>query len=79
MAPLQRRRRNACADIAGATASTYTLVAADVGNTLRVVVTGTNGGGSSNATSSAATGNPGAPANTHVADDLRHDPRHARR
>ncbi len=32
----------ACADIAGATASTYTLVPADVGGTVRVVVTATN-------------------------------------
>ena len=55
---------NSCADIAGATSSNYTLVAADVGNTLRVVVTATNAAGSVNATSSAATGNPGAPVNS---------------
>ncbi len=41
----------ACADIAGATASTYTQVAADIGSTIRVVVTGTNAGGSASATS----------------------------
>lgn len=44
---------NNCADIFGATASTYTLGATDVGNTVRVVVTATNGGGSSSATSNA--------------------------
>jgi hypothetical protein len=40
-----------CADIAGATAQTYVLAAADVGSTIRVVVTGTNGAGSTSATS----------------------------
>ncbi|HEY5142240.1 MAG TPA: hypothetical protein VII98_01950 [Solirubrobacteraceae bacterium] len=40
-----------CADIAGATAATYTQLAGDVGSTLRVVVTGTNSGGSASATS----------------------------
>ncbi|MDQ3933992.1 MAG: hypothetical protein M3340_05105 [Actinomycetota bacterium] len=40
-----------CSDIAGATGSTYTAVAADVGATVRVVVTGTNAGGSAPATS----------------------------
>ena len=40
-----------CANIGGATGSTYSLVGADVGSTLRVVVTGTNGGGSASATS----------------------------
>ncbi len=34
-----------CADISGATAATYTLVAADVGNLVRVRVTSTNSGG----------------------------------
>jgi hypothetical protein len=52
-------------DISGATSSTYTLVAADVGNPIRCVVTGTNGDGSSSAISN-ATANvvatvPGAP------------------
>ncbi len=55
---------NACADIAGETATTYTLVAADVGKTLRVVVTATNVAGTANATSPATTGNPAAPVNT---------------
>jgi fibronectin-binding autotransporter adhesin len=40
-----------CVDIASATASTYNLVAADIGATIRVVVTATNGGGSAPATS----------------------------
>jgi hypothetical protein len=40
-----------CVDVAGATASTYTLVVADVGATMRVVVTATNAGGSTPATS----------------------------
>ncbi len=41
----------ACADIEGATAQAYTLTAADVDATLRVVVTAGNAGGSSDATS----------------------------
>ncbi len=40
-----------CADIAGATASSYLLGSADVGKTLRVVVTATNSAGSASATS----------------------------
>ncbi|HEX4717467.1 MAG TPA: metallophosphoesterase [Thermoleophilaceae bacterium] len=40
-----------CADITGATANTYSLVAADVGSTVRAVVTATNTGGSTSATS----------------------------
>jgi hypothetical protein len=47
-----RRCNPTCIDIAGATASTYTLVAADVDDTIVVVVTASNGGGSSSATSS---------------------------
>src|SRR5207253_174610 len=42
-----------CADIAGAAAKTYTVAAADVGGTLRVVVKGTNAAGSNSATSAA--------------------------
>jgi hypothetical protein len=42
-----------CADIGGATGSTYALVAADVGSTIRVVVTGSNSAGSSSASSAA--------------------------
>ena len=44
-----------CNDIGSATSGTYTLVQADVGKTLRVIVTATNSAGSSEATS-AATG-----------------------
>jgi hypothetical protein len=46
---------SSCADIAGATSSTYTLVPADIGKTIRVEVTGANAGGSA-ASASAATG-----------------------
>ena len=57
----------ACANIANATSSTYKLTSTDVGHTLRVVVTATNTGGSTKA-SSAATGTvaavPAAPVNT---------------
>jgi hypothetical protein len=58
-----------CASIAGATASSYKLVAGDVGHTVRVVVTASNASGSTSA-SSAATAvvvtapPPAAPANT---------------
>jgi large repetitive protein len=41
-----------CADIGSATGSTYTVASADLGQTLRVVVTGTNGQGSDTSTSS---------------------------
>ncbi len=54
-----------CGDISGATSQSYTLVAADVGDTIRVVVTASNNGGSSSATSAqtgAVAGN--GPANT---------------
>jgi RHS repeat-associated protein len=54
-----------CADIAGATGSTYGQTSSDVGKTIRVVVTGSNTHGSSSATSdktAAVQGNP--PANT---------------
>ena len=37
-----------CSNIAGQTAQTYSVVAGDVGKTLRVQVTGTNGSGSAN-------------------------------
>jgi sugar lactone lactonase YvrE len=46
---------NNCTAISGATASTYTLVAADARHTIRVVVTATNPGGSASATSAATT------------------------
>lgn len=40
-----------CSDISGATASSYTLVASDVGHTVQSVVTASNAGGSSSASS----------------------------
>jgi hypothetical protein len=40
-----------CASISGATSQTYTLTTADVGNTVRVQVTATNGSGTVNADS----------------------------
>jgi phosphatidylinositol-3-phosphatase len=42
-----------CGDIAGATTATYTVVSADVGSTIRVVVTASNAFGSAPATSGA--------------------------
>ena len=53
-----------CADIAGATAKTYVVQNADVDSTLRVVVTGTNPGGSQSATSDPTAVVTGAPFNT---------------
>ena len=41
----------ACTNISGATSTTYVLQSSDVGNTIDVVVTGTNGAGSASATS----------------------------
>ena len=41
-----------CTNISGATASTYTLAASDVGHTIKAVVTATNSGGSNSAASS---------------------------
>jgi hypothetical protein len=40
-----------CVDVVGATTSSYSVVAADVGSTLRISVTGTNSAGSSSASS----------------------------
>src|SRR5262249_14364093 len=56
---------SAGADIAGATASSYSAVTADQGSTLRVAVTATNAAGSSTA-SSAATGVVSGPATPPV-------------
>ena len=42
---------DACSDIPGATGSTYDVTSGQVGGTIRVVVTGTNAGGSASATS----------------------------
>jgi hypothetical protein len=44
----------ACLGVATATNSSYTLTAADVGHTLRVVITATNAGGSTSASSAAS-------------------------
>ena len=44
-----------CVNIAGATSSSYTLGAGDVGSTVRSVVTATNAGGSASASSAATT------------------------
>jgi len=44
----------ACANIAGATSTTYTLVTADQGQTVRARVTATNGAGSASANSAAS-------------------------
>jgi hypothetical protein len=54
-----------CAAVAGATGTSYTVVAADVGSTLRVQVTASNSGGSTTASSAAtAVVAPPLPANT---------------
>ncbi len=54
-----------CSDISGATASTYDLVAGDVGATIRVVVTATNAAGNASASSSqSGTVAPTPPVNT---------------
>jgi uncharacterized repeat protein (TIGR01451 family) len=55
---------NACADLAGETASTYTLASADAGSTMRVVVTGTNASGNSTGTSTQTAAVAEPPANT---------------
>jgi hypothetical protein len=44
---------NACVDVAGATGAQYVLTGADVGRTIRLLVTAANGVGTSSATSSA--------------------------
>ena len=60
-----RRCNGTCQDIAGATGATYALTGADVGSTIVLRITATNGSGSASA-DSAATGVVGAdpPANT---------------
>ncbi len=56
-----------CSNISGATSSSYTLTAGDVGHTVRVVVTASNAGGSTQASSAATLlpiTRPPAPVNT---------------
>ncbi|MDQ1703248.1 MAG: hypothetical protein QOF57_2500, partial [Frankiaceae bacterium] len=54
-----------CTDISAATGATYDVVSADVGHAIRVLVTGTNAGGSDTATSAATTAiDPAKAANT---------------
>src|SRR5205085_1796134 len=56
-----------CSNISGATSSTYVLASADVGSTIRLVVTATNGAGSASATSAqTATVTPLPPSNTSL-------------
>jgi hypothetical protein len=57
---------NSCTAVSGATSSTYTAAATDVGHTLRVTVAATNSGGSAKATSapSAVVSNTAAPTPT---------------
>ena len=67
---------NNCTNISGATSSTYTLTSNDVGDTMRVVVTATNTGGStpatSNQTATIAVAPPAAaPTNTALPSDQR--------
>src|SRR4051794_8299725 len=62
-----QRCTTGCTDISGATSSTYTVQASDVGDTINVVVTATNSAGSASATSAAvgpATAAPPPPQNT---------------
>jgi hypothetical protein len=53
-----------CTIITGARSPSYTLTAADAGHTIRVIVTASNGGGSSTSTSAATTVITGAPTPT---------------
>ena len=59
---------NNCTNVSGATASSYTLTSGDVGHTIRAVVTATNAGGStpatSNQTSAVQAAPPAPPSNT---------------
>jgi len=64
-----QRCSSTCGDIAGGTASTYTVASGDVGLTLSVVVTGTNAVGSSSASAVETVVVPGPPVNTFVDDD----------
>ena len=66
-----------CGNISGETNASYTLVPADVGLTVRVVVTATNSYGSSSASSAATAAVLGAPTNTFlpaISDDAGNNP-----
>ncbi len=66
---------NGCADIAGATGGSYLQTPADVGATLRVVVTATNAGGTAARDLGADRARHPGPAREHrAADDQRHRP-----
>ena len=66
-----QRCASSCSNISGATATTYVLQSSDVGDTIDVVMTATNAGGSGQATSAktatvTASSPPAAPSNTSV-------------
>ena len=62
-----------CANVSGATSTSYALHPSDVGSTLRVIVTATNAAGAASATSAAsAVIAPAAPSNTVAAGDRGH-------
>ncbi len=63
-----QRCSSSCSNIPGATGSAYMLVAADVGTRVRVVVTASNGGGSTLAISSES--GPIAPSSAHIKASL---------
>src|SRR5438094_5182516 len=62
-----------CVDVAGATSSSYVLVASDVNSTVRVAVTASNAGGSNTASSAQTAvvqaGAPAGPVNTGVPEE----------
>ncbi len=62
-------RGESCAEIAGATSATYALAKADLGSTLRITITASNGTGSNPAATSAQTevvGASGSPSNSEA-------------
>ena len=67
---------SSCADISGATNSTYALVSGNVGDTIDVIVTATNAGGSTTATSAKTATVSAAPPGQAVQHCRSHDQRH---